>query len=68
MPVATIRDRVGIYNEELPSTNSLKPLITWFCKVTLNIRSLISTATRPMVTKLGKLVTYYEKLPPTKLQ
>ena len=42
MPVATIRDRVGVYNKELPSTNSLKPLITWFCKVTLNIRSLIS--------------------------
>ena len=35
-------DRVGIYNEELPSIKSQGSLIIWSCKVTWKIRSVIS--------------------------
>ena len=42
MPMALKLGRVRIYNEELPSINSQGPLITWYCKFTINIRSVIS--------------------------
>ena len=40
--MATKLGRVGMYKEELPSMNSIKLLITWSCKVTWNIRFVIS--------------------------
>ena len=42
MPVATKPGKVGMYNEEFPSGNSHNPLITRSCKVTWNIRSVLS--------------------------
>ena len=44
--MATKLGRVGIYNQKLPSINSHNPLITWSCKVTWNIRSVISSIQR----------------------
>ena len=42
--VATKFGRVKMYNEELLSIKSQVPLITWSCKVTQKIRSIISLA------------------------
>ena len=53
---------VGIYNEEFSSIKSPDPLqghIKYF-------GCCITTTTRPMATKLGKVVTYYKKLQPIK--
>ena len=58
--MATKLDRVGIYNEELPSIRSQGPLIMWSYKVMGKIR--------PIGTKIDRVVTYYEKLPPVKSQ
>ena len=53
----------GVYNEELPSIMSEYSLIMRSCKVSGKIRScFISITTRPMATKLGKVVTYYKGL------
>ena len=58
MSMAINFGRVGIYNEEFPSTKSSEPLITWFCFIITTIRRTVS--------KLGKVVTYYKKIQPIK--
>ena len=59
--------KLSIYSQEPPSINLHRPLITWSCMVTRNIKSVISTTTMPITTRRGKVVTYYEKHPPVKL-
>ena len=45
------------YNEELPSKKSQDPLIMYFARVTWQIKFVISTNTKPMAIKLGKVVS-----------
>ena len=40
--VAAKLGKLGIYNEALPSINPHNPLVSWYCKVTWNIRSVIA--------------------------
>lgn len=42
MPMATKFDRVEIHKKEAPSKKSQDALITWSCKVTRNIRCVVS--------------------------
>ena len=51
-----------------PSIISVDPLITWFCKVTRQIKCVISTNTRTLAINLGKVVSCYKGLPPIKLE
>ena len=51
--------RVGIYDEEFPSIKSPDPLITWTCKGMKKCFSCcVTTTTRLMATKLGKMEAY----------
>ena len=51
---------VDTYNDESPSVKSPDPLVT---RSNVNyFSSCITTATRTMTTKLGKVVAYYKKL------
>ena len=68
--------KVVIYHEELPLIKLLDPSITWFCKVTWHVKYFstctqlalstcnISTCTRPMAIKHGKMMTHTDELPP----
>ena len=68
MSVAINCGRLGINNEEFPSIKSPEPLILWSHMVLQDhvnyFSCCITTTTRP--TKIGKVVTYYEKLQPIK--
>ena len=66
MDVATKFGRVVPCSKELPSIKSQNLLITWSCKVTRQIKYVISTTTGPLVIKIGKVVSYYERLSPIK--
>ena len=56
--------RVGRYTEALPSINLHNPLIIWSREI-LDLLDLFIA--KPIATKLGKVVTCYEKRPTTKL-
>ena len=64
MTMATKLSRVVLYNEELPSIKTQKLLITWSCKVRLEIEYVICTTTRPLAIKLGMVVSYYKGCEP----
>ena len=50
--------RKRMYNEEFISINSPDPLIMWSCQGNVNyFTSCITITTRPMATKLSKLMT-----------
>ena len=51
--------RIGIYDEEFPSIKSPDHLITWTCKgVKKCFSCCVTTTTRLMATKLGKVEAY----------
>ena len=50
---------VGTYNDKFPSIFFDRVVLQGHVK---HISCSITTTTRPMATKLGKLVTYYKKL------
>ena len=56
--MATKPVRVVTYNKELPPIKSQNSLITCSCAVTTQFKYIISTTTRPIAIKLGKVVNY----------
>ena len=59
MSMTIIFVRVGTYNVKFPSIFFDQVVFQGHVK---HISCCITTTTRPMATKLGKLVTYYKKL------
>ena len=64
MPMATRLSRVGIHNQGFPSIKLNSPLITCSYKVHQILDQLYLYTTRPIATKLCKVLTYYEKFLP----
>ena len=54
-----------LFSKELPSIKSQNILIMWSCKVTWQIKYVISPP-RPVAIKLGKMVSYCKEFPPVK--
>ena len=55
--------RVGIYHEEFPCTKSTGSFHHMVLAGHVNYFSCcITTTIKPMITKLGKVVTYYKKI------
>ena len=68
MPMATVLSRVVACNEELPLKKLHDLSMTWACKLAWQIKyAYISTYTRSMAIKYGKVVTYRQGLLPIKL-
>ena len=73
--MATKLGRMVIYVKGLRLIKSHVLLVTWSCEIMGQTKTIItshdnhyiSTTTVPMVTKLGRMPTRLERLPPTKL-
>ena len=60
--MATKPDRMVSYLDWAPPLKLLNLLVAWSYKITENQNHYIFTTTMPMATKLGRKVTYLDKV------
>ena len=64
VPIATNRGRILTYLEGLAPRKLLDPLVTWSCNITWQTKTIISTTSMSMATKLNRMLTQLDGLLP----